>query len=189
MQNFFCYISNMKIKKSQIILIIGTFLGVYILLAGYLSILKPVDVKIEEENIEMPETPSEIVVKPLSGESNKIESDTTSEIMPEIGPKALFEEANNVAVSLQVLDKKYELEINEGANVFDAMKKLQETKKNEFSFKYKEYPGMGVFVYEINGMKGKRGAYWIYYVNEKEASVGVSSYTLSEGDSILWKQE
>lgn len=172
----------MKIKNSQIILVIATFLGVYILLAGYLSIPKPTDVevKIEEENkevFEIPQITPPIGVKPLS------------EIEPEIEPKALSEEVNNISISLKVLDKKYELEINEGSNVFEAMKKLQDEKENEFSFNYKEYPSLGVFVYEINGMKGEAGAYWIYYVNEKEASVGVSSYILKEGDSILWKQE
>ena len=158
-------------------------------MAGYLSIPKPTDVevKIEEENIEIPEIPSQIEVKPLSEESNKIVANTTIDI--NIKPKATPEQINNISVSFIVLDKKYELEINENSSVFEVMKKLQDEKENEFSFNYKEYPGMGAFVNEINGMKGKSGAYWIYYVNEKEASVGVSSYILKEGDSILWKQE
>lgn len=168
----------MKIKNSQIILVIATFLGVYILLAGYLSILKPTDnVKKEGKNKVVSEIISETQVKPLSATEPLIESNSLSK------------ETNTISVSFQILDKRYELEISENINVFEAMKKLQDDKKGEFSFHYKEYPGMGAFVNEINGIKGKSGAYWIYYVNGKEASVGVSSYILKEGDSILWKQE
>ena len=170
----------MKIKNSQIVLVITTFLGVYILLAGYLSILKPSDIKIKEEDKSELEKITEKVVKPLSEEDRQI---------PKIAPKALSGEINSIFVSLGVLDKNYELKINEGSNVFDLMQQLQNEKKDEFSFKYKEYLDMGVFIYEINGIEGKSGEYWIYYVNGKEASVGVSTYILKEGDSILWKQE
>lgn len=158
----------MKIKNSQIILVSTTFLGVYILLAGYLSILKPIDVKIEDEN--------------------QVVSETV-QVTTQTAPKALSEKVENILISFQVLDKNYELKINEGANVFDVMKKLQDEKENEFSFNYKEYPSMGVFIDEINGIKGDSGKYWIYYVNNTEASVSVSKYVLKSGDIINWKQE
>ena len=48
---------------------------------------------------------------------------------------------------------------------------------------------MGSFITEINGIKGLPGKYWIYYVNDKLASVGVSKYVLKEGDIINWKNE
>ena len=48
---------------------------------------------------------------------------------------------------------------------------------------------MGSFVTGINNNKGSPGKYWIYYVNDKKASVGVSNYILKEGDIINWKQE
>ena len=175
----------MKIKNGQIILVIATFLGVYLLLAGYLSILdkdiiKTDDIKTEKKEI--------IIENKIAIVDELVESQVSTQIaaLP-LSEREVI--ANTIKVSLIVFDKNYELEIKENSSVFEVMKKLQDLKENEFSFKYKEYPGMGVFVYEINGMKGKRGAYWIYYVNDKEASVGVSSYTLSEGDSILWKQE
>jgi hypothetical protein len=175
----------MKIKNSQIILVIATFLGVYILLAGYLSILKPVnfDAKVEEENKVVSEIIPQIGAKPLSGEDKQIELEI------ELKSLSVSKGEEQIFISLTVLDKNYEIETREGSSVFDVMKELQNNTKNNFSFNYKEYPRMGVFVGEINGIKGKRGAYWIYYVNGKEASVGVSSYVLKEGDSILWKQE
>lgn len=90
-------------------------------------------------------------------------------------------------VSLEVLGEKYKGEIKEGDTVYLIMKRLVE--RENFSFNYKEYPSMGIFVNEINGIKGEPGKYWIYYVNGVEASVSVSKYILKEGDVISWKQE
>ena len=91
-------------------------------------------------------------------------------------------------VTLNVLDQSYQIEIKKGDSVYDAMQTLNNL-IDSFSFEAKEYPGLGIFINEINGIKGKSGAYWIYYVNEEEAFVGVSQYILKDGDSILWKQE
>lgn len=117
----------------------------------------------------------QIGVKPLSGVQK--------------GPKALS--VNNVKASLVVLDKKYETEIKEGSTVLDIMQKIQEenTRNNLFDFKYTEHTGLGIFINEINGLKGGEGGYWIYYVNEKEVSVGVSNYKINNGDIISWKYE
>ncbi|MFA6999639.1 MAG: DUF4430 domain-containing protein [Candidatus Paceibacterota bacterium] len=92
-------------------------------------------------------------------------------------------------VSLIVLDKKYETEIKEGGTVYDAMRSIESVKENNFSFKIKEYVGLGIFVEGINGVMGELGKYWIYYVNDKEASVSVSKYVLKSGDIINWKRE
>lgn len=62
-------------------------------------------------------------------------------------------------------------------------------KESDFSFKGKEYSSLGYFVEEINRNKGTPGKYWIYYVNGKEASVGISKYILKNGDIIKWSQE
>jgi len=50
----------------------------------------------------------------------------------------------------------------------------------------------GGFVESINGFKssidsnGQGGIGWIYYVNEKEASVGAVDYLINKGDKIRW---
>jgi hypothetical protein len=49
--------------------------------------------------------------------------------------------------------------------------------------------GLGNFIDEINGIKGTKGRYWIYYINNKKASVGVSKYFVKNGDIIKWSQE
>jgi len=97
----------------------------------------------------------------------------------------------NVKVSLEILDKKYETNIEENSTVFEVMKKIEKenTKDNLFNFEYTEYASLGSFITEINGIKGTPGKYWIYYVNNIEASVGVSKYILKSGDIISWKQE
>lgn len=104
-------------------------------------------------------------------------------------PKALS--VKNVKVSLNVLDKKYEVEMKEGSSVFEVMQKIQEESmgNNLFSFKYKEHTGLGIFINEINGKKGGEGGYWIYYVNGEEANVGVSNYKINNGDIISWEYE
>ena len=95
-------------------------------------------------------------------------------------------------VVLYVLDNTYKINIGDGSSVYDAMNMIessQENNENKFSFKTKEYPGLGYFVEEINGVKEGGGKYWIYYVNGKEASVGIRDYIVKEGDIINWKQK
>jgi hypothetical protein len=109
---------------------------------------------------------------------------------PEPAVKTIPQEyTNNIEVNLNVSGGTYNIKIKEGATVYEVMEQVEKTKENNFSFKSKEYPGLGIFVDEINGIEGSPGKYWIYYVNDKEASVGVRDYVLKEGDIINWKQE
>lgn len=98
---------------------------------------------------------------------------------------------NSIQVSLTVVDKKYETHIKENSSVFEAMENIknESTGNNIFDFKYTNNESLGNFVTEINGQYGTPGKYWIYYVNDKKASVGVSNYILKEGDIIKWSQE
>ena len=106
------------------------------------------------------------------------------------GPKALSGELvpYKTKASIVVQDKKYEIETKEGEAVFGVMNKLKEENKS-FDFKYTEHTGLGIFINEINGKKGGEGGYWIYYINDKEANVGVSNYKIKNGDVISWKYE
>jgi len=110
---------------------------------------------------------------------------------PSPTPSLSMDEANTnvINVSLEVLGKSYQTEVREEGTVYDFMKSLNDDKKNNFNFNYKEYPSLGIFVDGINGVKNEPNKYWIYYVNGKEAEVGVSNYILKDGDEILWKQE
>gem|GEM_PF-1303757 len=56
-------------------------------------------------------------------------------------------------------------------------------------FSGKTYPELGFFVTDIGSLHGGGGKNLIYYVNGKEADVGVSSYMPQNGDIITWKLE
>jgi len=93
------------------------------------------------------------------------------------------------AVTFTVLDKIYQVSIKEGGTIYDVMNTLQSNKENNFTFEFKDYPSMGIFIDGINGIKGEKNKYWFYSVNGQEASVSVSNYILKNGDSILWEQK
>jgi len=111
--------------------------------------------------------------------NNKTESIVKKEILKD-------ENIKNISVDINVFNKSYSIKIQENGSVYDAMKSISD---ESFSFKSTNHAGLGYFIESINGVKGEPGKYWIYYVNGKEASVGVSNYILKDGDSILWKQE
>lgn len=96
------------------------------------------------------------------------------------------EEANNtISVALTAGDTNVELSPTAGMTLYDA---LVEAKENgALSFSGKEYSGLGFFVSDIGTLHQTAGTNMIYYINSKEASVGVSAYILKDGDVIEWK--
>lgn len=92
-------------------------------------------------------------------------------------------------ITIEVLGNKYKAQHKEGESLYQVMKNLSEKKNSKFSFHSKNYSSLGNFIDEINGVKGTPGRYWIYYINNKKASVGVSKYFVKSGDIINWKQE
>lgn len=92
-------------------------------------------------------------------------------------------------ITLDVPNHTYTGKFKVGSTAYDAMLAIQKTKASGFSFRSKNYGDLGHFVDEINGVKGTPGKYWIYYINNKKATLGASKYVLKEGDRISWKQE
>lgn len=72
-------------------------------------------------------------------------------------------------------------------SVFDFMGKLQN--EGKINFTEKNYIGMGEFIDSINGIQNNSNRSWIYYVNDKKATIGVSNYKLNPGDVVSWKYE
>jgi len=92
----------------------------------------------------------------------------------------------SVVTTLIINDIKYETEIVEEMSVYNFMTQLQN--EGKINFKDKDYSGMGKFIEEINGIKNGE-KYWIYYVNNKKANIGVSNYKINIGDIVSWKYE
>ena len=80
----------------------------------------------------------------------------------------------------------FEHNIQEGKTAFDLMKELQS--KGSIDFDYKE-SNVGVFVNSINGIENNvsDNIFWMFYVNDKMAGVGIGAYILQNGDAIEWK--
>ncbi len=68
---------------------------------------------------------------------------------------------------------------------YDALVKEKSFGRIEFSGK--NYPGLGFFVTGIGPLHASGGKDLFYYINGKEATVGISSYTLKNDDVIEWK--
>lgn len=122
-------------------------------------------------------------------------SPTTLEEKVEL-PKENFQEKESVPLIeepikntayLYIEDVKYEGEVKQEESIYTFMTNLQ--KAGKITFKEKTYSGLGKFIEEINGIKGKDGKYWIYYVNGKKGEISVSKYKLNPGDVVSWKYE
>lgn len=95
---------------------------------------------------------------------------------------------NLIEVSIKVIDKNFIVKVADGSTALEAMEKLANENK-DFKFVGKNYGSMGIFIESINGIDGTNKKFWIYYVNNEKASVGVSKYVLRGGDIISWKLE
>ncbi len=91
----------------------------------------------------------------------------------------------NISATLIVGGKKILLTSQINSSLYDVL--LEAKKNNQINFTGKVYPLLGFFVDSIDNLKNKDGKYLFYYINGKEASVGVSNYILKDGDVIEWK--
>lgn len=91
--------------------------------------------------------------------------------------------------ALYVGEKKYEISVPQNSTVYDLMNALKQRGDIEFTGKISS--GLGFFVEGINGVKNNdtNSTYWIYYINDKTAGIGISNYILKPGDVIIWKYE
>lgn len=89
------------------------------------------------------------------------------------------------SASLIVSGEEFVIQSTGQTTVYDAMNSL--TAEGKMTFEGKNYPGLGFFVTQINSLQSGDGKNLMYYINGVEASVGVSSYIVQEGDIIEWK--
>lgn len=94
---------------------------------------------------------------------------------------------NSRTILKPTIELSYINTIPDTTTVYDFMSKLRS--EGKINFTEKNYTGMGKFIETINGIKNNGGQNWIYYVNGKEAQVGVSNYKIKAGDIVSWKYE
>jgi len=94
----------------------------------------------------------------------------------------------SIQVVLEVPEKRYELVVAQASTAYQVLQAAQE---QGLDFKGRNFLGMGFFIEEINGQREnpRFQKYWIYYINSKKATVGVSTYIVQPNDIISWKYE
>ena len=110
----------------------------------------------------------------------------TEYIVPPLNSEESFI-VDTVPIILLIEGAEYEVNVALGSSVYDLMVQAQEN--SILSFKGSEFSGLGFLIEEINGLSqnSRTGEYWIYYVNDKMAKVGISEYKLQKNDVISWR--
>ena len=111
----------------------------------------------------------------------KIQKEESQTLLPEENLKT------DNGATLEINGIIHQSEIKKETSVYDFMSKLE--KEGKINFKEKNYLGMGKFIEELNGIKGNGDKFWIYYVNDKKAKIGISNYKINPGDVVSWKYE
>lgn len=104
-------------------------------------------------------------------------ANTESKIINNVSPSIVLSTGNiNVQLIINPNQTLYQI-LNDKKNI------------NKISFSGKNYSGLGFFITDIGDLHSGNGKNLFYYINGKEASVGISSYIPKEGDVVLWKLE
>ncbi|MBT3539302.1 DUF4430 domain-containing protein [Candidatus Parcubacteria bacterium] len=133
----------------------------------------------ETQNVKITDVEKIVIQKTTTTSgSNTEDPKPTTTIKEEIEDKTI----------LIVEGKTYTLPYLENNSVHDVMMTLSAMSSQPFYFEVKEYTGMGYFVTSINGKKQdtRQGKYWIYYINDESAKLGISNYIINQGDVIKW---
>ncbi len=92
---------------------------------------------------------------------------------------------NTESAILKIGDTTTNLSFPANTLLYDTL--IKEKTAGKIVFSGKNYPGLGFFVTDIGTLHTGNGKNLLYYINGKEATVGVSSYTLKNKDIIEWK--
>lgn len=165
-----------KLKKKSIYLILGI---IAIGLIAYIFFLKSnsniQEFETQTQDIQTQEDKVSESSEPKAGtpKVNTAQSTSTSD-------QAVFAKAR-----ITIAGEDLEVVITDNMSVYDAMNLLK--KESKITFEGKNYPGLGFFVTKINSLESGDGKNLMYDINGVEASVGISTYEIKEGDIIEWK--
>ena len=86
----------------------------------------------------------------------------------------------NTTINFGTSEKTKTVEIQNGTTVFDVL-------NNIATVKYQEYAGMGKMVTSIDGFEQNSSYSWMYFVDDKLASVAADKYALTKDSSFIFK--
>lgn len=156
--------------------ILGTLviiIGVALIIASYIFPSQNRDI-VRNELSELPQNTSTTTTPSTTSvqKSAKVKPQSAEKLIP---------------ITFVFKNASYSVNVKEYTTGYEAMQKLAST--TAFTFKATYNSGLGYFIDEINGVPNTSRTFWIYYVNGKEATVGISMYIMKPGDSINWRYE
>lgn len=158
-----------RIPWSSIFVAIGCALIIIRVILYYLP-AKPTEAPVD---IQTTPLPSEQTQNPASPSIPTPEKEKT--VSTSVVSETFRLAAGSTILSLQVT----------GGSLLTILTSAKE--RGEIAFSGKEYPGLGFFVTELGSLKEGDGKHLMYFINGKEASVGVSLYIPKAGDSVVWE--
>lgn len=74
----------------------------------------------------------------------------------------------------------------EGSSALDQLKAIE--RRHGILIESRTFPGIGIFIEGIHGVRNTNVSYWQYWVNGEYAKIGAGQYMLKDGDIVLWKR-
>ena len=132
-------------------------------------------------------TPVASPLTPVTDTTEVTQTSTSTPSTKDVVEEKIKEE-KNYEIKLQVNGREYFFRTANELNLENAMNFI--ARDTDFTFSGKKFGGdLGLFVEEINGVKNNSDKYWVYYINDTKAQVGISNYIIQPNDLIEWKYE
>lgn len=133
----------------------------------------------------------------IQASERKIEQTTTSDISspttsdtPESTQSPTNDEAH-ISVTLRVPSQGVDttMYVEKGATAYTLMEAVE--RAGGITFSGTTYGSLGFLLESIGGISTdyQKKMYWIYYINNKKATIGLSNYVLNHDDIITWQYE
>lgn len=168
-----------KKTKGKILIAIGIIIALFGIFLSNLRNSKKTEIPQNNVSENQTQAPDEMI--------SPIPVKKDSEVN-KIGPEketASLKNTENIIIILG--EETINLSVPQNTLFYDAL--AQARNQGQITFDGKNYPGLGFFITDIGTLHAGGGKNLLYYINGEEATVGVSSYTLKDGDIIEWKLE
>ncbi len=156
------------------------------ILAGFFAMTK----KPAQTPAVTPSTPPVSVVQNIGATKKETPATPPSTQITEkdsVAKPTLSVSPDTTTIKLIVGDATTSLSAPTNSSLYQMLKIAQ--MQGQITFSGKQYSGLGFFVTAIGGLQSGGGKNLLYYINGKEASVGVSTYIPQNGDVVEWKLE